>query len=227
MTAQLPLALRLREGFDLDSYAGPPGLAEALKALVAGEWGQVYLHGASGTGRTHLLTAAVRLAEGLGQSACLLPGEEMAHLTPDVLEAFEQFDLVAVDNVDALAGLPDWEEALFHLYNRCREAQGRLLFAALAPPAAAGFALPDLASRLGAGPVYRLTVPDDAALAALLQRRARHRGLVLGEEVAAYVVQRGERTPAALMQLLEALDEHALARQRRLTIPFVKEVLGW
>ena len=175
MTAQLPLALRLREGFDLDSYAGPPGLAEAVKALVSGEWGQVYLHGAPGTGRTHLLTAAVRLAEGLGQSACLLPGEEMAHLTPDVLEAFEQFDLVAVDNVDALAGLPDWEEALFHLYNRCREAQGRLLFAALAPPAAAGFALPDLASRLGAGPVYRLTVPDDAALAALLQRRARHR----------------------------------------------------
>ncbi|WP_111656214.1 DnaA regulatory inactivator Hda [Isoalcanivorax indicus] len=227
MTAQLPLALRLREGFDLDSYAGAPGLAAAVQALVAGEWGQLYLHGPSGTGRTHLLSAAVRRAEEQGVAACLLPGEEMAHLTPDVLEAFDQYGLLAIDNVDALAGLPVWEEALFHLYNRCREAGAGLLFAALAPPVAAGFVLPDLASRLAAGPVYRLAVPDDAALADLLQRRAGRRGLVLGDEVAAYVVQRGERTPAALMALLETLDEHALARQRRLTIPFVKEVLGW
>ena len=227
MSAQLPLALRLREGYDLENYIAAPALDAAVRGLVDGAFGQLYVYGDAGTGRTHLLSATVRLAEMQGLSACLLPGEELAGLSPDVLEAFEQFSLLAVDNIDALAGLPAWEEALFHLYNRCREREARCLFAAQAVPAGAGFQLADLASRLAAGPVYRLTLPDDDALAALLARRAARRGLTLNEDVAAYIVQRSERRPAALMRLLEALDEHALVRQRRLTIPFVKEVLGW
>lgn len=227
MDAQLPLALRLREGFDLDSLHGAEQLVAAVQALVSGDLNQLYVHGDTGSGRTHLLSAAVREAERRGLTACLLPGEELGQLPPEVLEDFEHFSLIAIDNIDQLAGQRDWEEALFHLYNRCRDTDAVCLFAAGSAPAAAGFSLADLASRLAAGPVYRLPVLTEADLVVLLCQRAARRGLALNEDVAGYIVLRGERTPAALLGLLDTLDEHALVRQRRLTIPFVKEVLGW
>ncbi|MBZ2188301.1 DnaA regulatory inactivator Hda [Alcanivorax sp. JB21] len=227
MDIQLPLALRLRDGADLDSLLGARPLVAAVQALVSGELNQLYVHGDVGSGRTHLLSAAVREAENRGLTACLLPGEELGQLPPEVLEDFEHFALIAIDNIDELAGQRAWEEALFHLYNRCQDTDAACLFAARSAPASAGFGLADLSSRLAAGPVYRLPVLAEDDLVALLCQRATRRGLSLNADVAGYIVLRGERTPAALLALLDTLDEHALVRQRRLTIPFVKEVLGW
>lgn len=229
MSAQLPLALRLRDGLTLETFvAGPNQAALAtLLPLLAGEAGQLYLYSDPGLGRTHLLTAAVVQAEQAGLRAALLPGRELAALPPALLEDFDHFDLLALDDLDLLAGRPEWEEALFHLYNRCRDRGAAMLFAAAGAPAAAGFALPDLRSRLAAGPVFRLQPLTDDELIELLRGRAARRGLTLADEVAGFIVHRGARTPSALLALLDRLDEHALARQRRLTIPLVKEALNW
>lgn len=229
MTGQLPLALRLRDGLSLETFVvGANGAAmTALAPLLRGDGGQLYCYGTAGVGRTHLLTGAVRQAEADGRRACLLPARELVALPPALLEDLDRFDLLALDDLEQFAGLPEWEEALFHLYNRCRDRGAALLFAASAAPAAIGVQLPDLASRLAAGPVFRLQPLDDEDLAVLLQGRAARRGLALSDEVAAFIVHRGARTPAALLALLDRLDEHALARQRRLTIPLVKEALGW
>ena len=226
---QLPLALRLREGMDFEAFLPPAGAEVAVarvRSLARGEepGGQVWLRGAPGSGRTHLLEAAVREA---GGGASLLPGEELAQLPADVFEGLEGLSLLALDDVEALAGHRTHEEALFHLYNRCRDSGTALLFAAAAAPGDCGFALPDLASRLAAGPVFRLPELEDAELAGLFRLRARRRGLIVGEREAAWLVRRCERRAAAVVDLLEWLDREALARGRRLTTPFVKELTGW
>ncbi|MAY09973.1 MAG: DnaA regulatory inactivator Hda [Alcanivorax sp.] len=166
-------------------------------------------------------------AQELGRHACLLPAGELLPLVPDVLESMEQFDLLAVDDVDRFAGEAAWEEALFHLYNRMMARGGTLLFSATAAPGALGWLLPDLATRLAAGPVFRLQPMEEEDLAALLAERARERGLKLGPEVARFMVMRSERSPALLLERLATLDRTALARQRAPTIPFVKDVFGW
>lgn len=229
MPSQLPLALRVREGLTLDSFVvGSNGPAVALLAsLAAGEPGQLFLHGEPGSGRTHLLSAAVVAAEQAGRRACLLPAAELAPLPPALLEDFDSFDLVAVDDLQHVAGVRAWEEALFHLYNRLMAAGRVLICTADRPPTQCGVQLPDLSSRLAAGPVFALHGLSDDDLAALLQQRAAARGLRLGEGVASFIIHRGQRSPAALLATLNRLDEHALARQRRLTIPLVKEALGW
>ncbi len=225
---QLPLALRLREGMDFASFVTPPGgevAVERLRALAMGEQGgQAWLHGPAGSGRTHLLEAAVRAA---GPGASLLPAGELAGLSSAVLEGMESMRLLALDDVDELAGCPEWEEALFHVYNRCLESGTILVFSASASPTESGFALPDLVSRFASGPVFGLARLDDAGLAELFRLRARRRGLSPGEDVARYLVSRCRRSPAELVALLDRLDDQALVRGRRLTIPFVKEELGW
>lgn len=229
MSAQLPLALQLREGNDLNNFQpGPNGAVLAgVREAVCGADRQAFVWGGEQQGKSHLLEGAVRLAQQQGMSACLLPAAELLPLAPAVLESMEQFDLLAVDDVQCFAGNPAWEEALFHLYNRLMGRGGRLLVAADGAPGALGLLLPDLATRLAAGPVYRLQSLDDEGLQALLQSRGRARGLKLEQDVAHYIVLRSPRSPGALLTLLDTLDRLALAQQRSVTIPFVKAALGW
>jgi DnaA family protein len=226
---QLPLALKLRQGKDFAGFVGAAAdLLPLLQSLAAGEGGQVYLYGEAGTGKSHLLEAAVAEVERQGGRACLLSAPLLKELPPSALAGMEAgIRLLALDDVDAVAGRPEWEEALFHLYNRCQQERVALLFAARHPPRQAGFGLPDLMTRLGAGPVVSLSLPDDAGLMRLLQQQARARGLDVGEELAQFLLKRAPRQPAALAQLMDKLDQAALADGRRLSIPFVKQCLGW
>lgn len=227
-TRQLPLSLQLRDESTFDNYvAGDNGAALAALRALPQAAGQVWLWGSEGLGRTHLVEAVVRDAMARGLTAMMLDGRTLDALSPEVLDGLEQFGLLAIDDVDVLAARPDWEEALFHCYNRLRDVGGRLLVTASAPPASAGFCLPDLASRLAAGPVFALKPLSDDDLLDLLVRRAQARGLSLTAEAAQFVVARSDRHPAGLVAQLDRLDKAALAHQRRLTIPFIKRATGW
>ena len=128
---------------------------------------------------------------------------------------------------DVVMGVDNWEHALFGLYNRAREWGCRLLIAANASPRALAVKLADLRSRLSWGVVYQLSAASDEEKQAILQFRARRRGLNLGDEVASYIVTRAPRELDQLLQLLDRLDRASLADQRALSIPFVKQQLGW
>lgn len=227
--AQLPLGLRLPATSRFDNYLAGPNreAAAAVEQLAVGETaGMLFLAGAAGLGKTHLLQAACRAVESAGTSSAYVPLLALAELDPAALEGLEHYSLLAIDDVQAIAGQPAWEEALFHLYNRQREAGGRLIGAATAPPEQLGLQLPDLRSRLGWGALYVLQPIDDAARLRILVLRARERGLELPEETAQFLLRRYPRDLPALLGLLGRLDEAALASQRRLTVPFVREVLG-
>ncbi len=225
---QLPLEIGLREEQDLEGFvAGDNAFALATvreMALGAGEQ-QVFLWGPAGAGKSHLLQGACLAASRRGEQTAHLPLARLADLGAGVLEGLEAMSLVCVDDVDAIAGRRVWEEGLFGLVNRVRDAGGRLIFAAGCPPGDLGIGLPDLVSRLGWGPVFRVAPLDDAHKLEALAQRARARGLELPAEVGSYLIRRYPRDPRALFDLLERLDTASMAAQRRLTVPFVKSVL--
>ncbi|HDZ56244.1 MAG TPA: DnaA regulatory inactivator Hda [Pseudomonas xinjiangensis] len=230
---QLPLGVKLRDEATFTSYFAGPNAAVvgAVEALAspgsAVPEPYIYLWGAQGSGRSHLLQAACHRMSERDGLAMYLPLREVKSHGPAILEGMEAFDLLCLDQLDALAGDPEWEEALFHLYNRLREQDGRLLLAASAPPRALEFTLADLASRLSWGVVYQLQMLDDHGKQEMLKLRAELRGLQLPDEVARYILSRGSRGMAELFAALDHLDQASLQAQHRLTIPFVKRVMGW
>ena len=143
-----------------------------------------------------------------------------------MLEGLEQMNVIVVDNIDAIAGDKQWETALFHLYNRVRDkGQGALFVTATQPLASIELSLPDLQSRLAWGLVYQLhALTDDEKLVAL-QQRADSRGFELPDEVGRYLLRHLSRDMVMLFGLLDRLDQLSLAEQRRLTIPFVKQII--
>ncbi|OHC11695.1 MAG: DnaA regulatory inactivator Hda [Pseudomonadales bacterium GWC1_66_9] len=230
---QLPLGVRLRDDATFANYypganAAALGYAERLCEPDAG-WTEslIYLWGAEGVGRSHLLQAACIRFEQRRELAIYLPLAELADYGPALLDNLEQSELVCLDDLEAIAGRDDWEEALFHLFNRLRDCGRRLLLSAAVSPRELPIKLPDLKSRLTLALVFQLHGLTDEDKLRALQLRASRRGLHLTDEVGRFILTRGSRSMAALFELLDTLDQASLQAQRRLTIPFLKETLGW
>jgi DnaA family protein len=221
---QLPLRIGLRDSATFANFL-PASNAQALHALQQQNEPFIYLWGPSGSGKSHLMQAACHAVTEAGGSAVYLPLAELSPMSPELLDGMEQMQLVCIDEVDSIAGNGSWEQALFHLYNRLRDSGNRLVVAGRASPMALGLNLPDLVSRLGWGPVYQLQLLSDEEKAAALRLRAAQRGMEMPPEVASYLLNRAPRDMQALFALLDELDEVSLAAQRRLTIPFVREII--
>ena len=177
--------------------------------------------------RSHLLQAACLRVEERGGRALYLPLAELGQYGPQLLDNAEFCDLVCLDDIQTVLGQRQWEEALFHAFNRLRDAGKQLLIAADAPPRNLKMKLPDLQSRLSLSLVFQLhELGDDDKLRAL-QLRASRRGLQLPDDVGRFILARSERSMTVLFDTLEQLDRASLQAQRKLTIPFLKEVLGW
>jgi DnaA family protein len=227
MIRQFPLDLRWPSHQRLDAFwpgANVPalqGVSDAAKS--AGAW--LYLQGASGTGKSHLLIAACRAALEADRPARYVSLAQLAAPRSDAIVGVAPEGLLAIDDIQAIAGDHDGERALFDLYNRAKAAGARLLFAANAPPADLGITLPDLVSRLSMCTQYALRPLDDAGRRAMLRVLAARLGLRLDDEVLDWWFARQPRDPASLVALLQRVDRASLAAQRRITIPFLRELL--
>jgi DnaA family protein len=228
MSQQLALGVGLRDDATFETFRpGPNEIAVAMIRSLAsgGAEQQVFLWGPAGSGRSHLLQAACQHASQGGRRITYLPLSELARLDSALLEGLEALDLVAVDDVDAVAGQRPWEHGLFDLINRLRAGRTRLAVTAGSPPAAVGFSLPDLTSRLGWGPVFQLHALAEPDRRAVLEEAAERRGLSLSSDAVGFLMTRCRRDLASLLATLDRLDQASLAAQRRLTIPFIREVL--
>lgn len=222
---QLALELRLADFALFATYhAGENAAAvAALKSAVTSPGRAVHwVWGADGSGRSHLLQAAV--AESAGRCAWL-PLADYADASPGMLDGMGALDLLCVDDIDAVAGNPDWERQLFRVFEELKAGQGTFIASASSSPAEAGFTLRDLQSRLASGPVWRLRSAGDDDLLAALQLRADWRGLELSDEAGRFLLRRVTRSTASLFRLLDEVDQAALEAQRKLTIPFLRSVL--
>ena len=225
---QLALDIQPAADLEFDSFrAGANGeLVRQIQTSAAGT-GEPYLFfwGAAATGKTHLLQAATRLASDSGRRAAYLPLGQRGVLAPAMLEGLEQLDLVCLDDLQAVAGDADWEEPLFHLFNRLRSQGCNLQVSADQPLAGLPVDLPDLRSRLAWGPCYQVHPLDDGESLQLLIDRAGRLGMELSPEAARYILYRCRRDAGHLMEAVQRLDRLTLERQRRPSIQLIRDLL--
>jgi len=231
--SQLPLALALHEHARFDTFVVDGNAAAVAHVRALGEGRRsdlLWLWGPPGAGKTHLLQAACRSAGDAGLRSMYVPlvGSPAPDGAPgpELLAGLEALDLLALDDIDAVAGAPDWEPRLFSLLNDYYSSGGRVLLGAQAAPAQTPFALRDLASRACGAIVYRLDeLGEDDRLAALIGH-AQTRGLELDGPTARFLLSRVDRSMTEVCRWLDLLDRASLAAQRKLTIPFIRDALA-
>lgn len=198
----------------------------SLKALIDGEGeSQIGLWGGHASGKTHLLNASADYARRRGVAMQIYDGAELCRCDDTGFEADGGCDVLAIDNLDAIAGDPGWETFFYRVVNRCREGGLRFLFAMRVRPGELQTLLPDFRSRLQWGLMLQLPGSDDEETREILRQRARLLGMRLSDEVLAYLMTHYRRDLAAQMAILRRLDETSLLQQRKVTIPLIKTAL--
>lgn len=227
---QLPLGVQLPDTASFESYHAGPN-AEAVTALRgAGEPSApplILLFGPPGAGKSHLLQALTR-AFARGAACAYVPLRELlaeGATAADTLDGLERAQLVCLDDVERVLSHADWPLALLRLLDGLRVHGGHAVLAAPAPPDRLALDLPDLRTRLSAAAIYGLKPLSDADRTALLQERARARGLELPEDAARHLLARLPRDAGSLVGALDRLDRALLSAQRRLTLGFVQQWL--
>lgn len=224
---QLPLAIALRSDVTFDDFIITPAnklIVKQLQAFANGNEQFVFLAGPKSCGKTHLIHASCHRIMEQGELPIYLSLDQ-PQLAPAALQKLELQKFVCLDHIDSVLGYNDWEEALFHFYNRAQENKTKLLLSAATTPPQLDCQLADLKSRLCHGLTLTLTAPNDRDKLHILKLHADKRGMELPYDVSRFLLRHSNRDLTELVNQLDKLDQATLVKQRKLTIPFIKSVL--
>ena len=216
---QIPLAIGVEAARSFDNFVpGANAAAIAHLQALAPQAAPVYLWGASGAGKTHLLQALVERLEAQGGHAGWF---DAADRLPWPFE--EAWAAIVLDDCDRLDA--DRQHAAFALFVEAATRSVPIVAAGRVPPVD----LPlreDLRTRLGWGHVFAIEPLGEPEVRATLRREADIRGIFLSDEVMGYLLTRFERDLKHLMAQLDRLDEFSLSTKRQITVPLLKQMLA-
>ena len=223
------MPITLDRQYSFDNFISPEDslVVDSLRGLVAGDGERlVGLWGASASGKTHLLNASADYARHQGVTMQLYDGLQLRHCDADALLGGDEIDLLAIDNLDALAGDRAWESFIYRIINRCQAGESRFLFSMSERPETLNVCLDDFRSRLQWGLLLQLPNSGEAEIRRILRRRAELLGLHLSDEVIDYLLRHHARDLGEQIHILQRLDGASLTLKRRVTIPLVKQALA-
>jgi len=223
---QLPLGISVQDQCTFDNFFLGPNRAvilEIISALDNTDFSCISLWGKPQVGKSHCLQAACHHLAKRAGTICYLPLKQIELKSSEIFYGLEAMNLVCIDDIDVILGKPDWEQALFSLFNQMRDKKNKLIFSANNNIDQLNIKLADLRSRLKWDSVLCIQELDDTEKTQALQLRCKNRGIELPSESAEYLLKRREREMGALYELIEALTLEAISEKRRLTIPFIRD----
>lgn len=228
MAEQLPLHFEFRANQTFNDFF--PGtnqeIVTHLQQCIAGVGEQqVFLWGKSGQGKTHLLQACCHQAQNQNLSSFYFDLADAMLPDPSMLNGLDQYDAVCFDNIEHIAGNEAWELAFFNFFNMSRDSGHKLIVSASSAPGDIAIQLPDLKTRLNWGLTLKIQALADNDRIAALIFKADQMGFEIAPQAGRFLLTHYDRDPASLWALLKKLDKASLAAKRKLTLPFLKQIL--
>jgi len=225
---QIALPLSLDRQYSFENFISDRAdlIVASLKALIQGDGeAQIGLWGTTASGKTHLLNASADYARQKSVVLQIYDAKQLLQCDANEFEGFSHCDVLAIDNLDAIAGNAEWEACFYQVINRCRDGDYRFVFAMAHRPEGLETTLDDFRSRLQWGLMLQLPSSDDIEIRQILRKRAQLIGIELAEDVISYLMTHHARNLATQMAILRRLDGASLSQQRKVTIPLIKQAL--
>ncbi|MDX1795899.1 MAG: DnaA regulatory inactivator Hda [Hydrogenovibrio sp.] len=239
MYAQLPLKIGLREEACFETFVAETesltlALADVQKNLKKASGQAFCFVGPSGVGKTHLLQAACRYQIEIQQSkpsasaSVYLPlGDQSLPLVPAVLDGMEQISLVCVDDVDGVIGQTEWELALANLLMKAKSQGHSIMLSSQSFIGDWPIKTKELASAMmSVLPIDLAPLDSDKEIVYALQKHADKLGFKLPVEVCNFLIKQFSKDLQELLAVVGLLEEASFVQKRRITLPFVKQVLS-
>ncbi|GMU81541.1 MAG: hypothetical protein AMXMBFR47_14120 [Planctomycetota bacterium] len=216
-------------------------LAHASCKAVCVQPGAVYnplfVHGPSGTGKTHLLQAICTHFERTGgeSRAIYLTCETFVNefiraIETGGLAAFRDSirhaEVLVIDDVQFLAGRESSQEELFHTFNVLHQSRRQIVLSADLPPAEIPTLEERLVSRFKWGLVVQVGMPDRETRHAILAKKARLRGVEVPDEILDLVAEQVSSNVRALEGALTKLISETTLGGKPMSIDTARQILA-
>ncbi|MBK9119274.1 MAG: chromosomal replication initiator protein DnaA [Phycisphaerales bacterium] len=233
----------LSADFVFDQFVVGPSnrLAHAACGAVCNQLGTLYnplfLHGASGLGKTHLLQATcteVLKRDGTRQVTYVtcesFVNDFVQAMAAGALPIFREnaraSDLLVIDDVQFLANRESSQEELFHTFNALYQSGKQIILSADTPPNEIPTLEDRLVSRFNWGLVVQIDPPSRETRQAILHKKARLRGVEVPDEVIDVIAEHVEANIRLLEGALTRLITMTQLEGRPLTVETAREVLS-
>ena len=226
---QIALPLTFDKQFSFDNFLSERAefLSGSLKSSIDLEGESLIgIWGGHDSGKTHLINAVAHYARQQSRRFQFYDGYQLMACDPMLFDDFANSEILLVDNLDAICGHRQWEQKFYQLINACKQGEMTLLFTALTNPQFLNCTLPDFQSRLSWGLLLQLPTVVDGDIGQVLKFRAELLGIELSKEVITYLLTHYPRHLSAQINILRLLDEISLSAKKRVTVPFIKQVLA-
>ena len=224
---QMPLAIQLDDFAVFESFfpARNQEIYQLLSELdgSSDRFDGFWLWGETASGKSHLLQA---VSDNMVNNCIYIPMKELIGHNPQIIEDLSSRNIVCIDDIDLCAGKKEWELAIFDLCNQLLDRKLSLVASSSSKVANSGFIIKDLQSRLSILPSYKIQHLNDEESKSALRLRAKFRGIAISNEVLDYLLRRVNRDMTSLYEILDLLDNASLVAKRKLSIPFVKEIIN-
>jgi chromosomal replication initiator protein len=209
------------------------------RAICSGDavpYQSLYLSGASGLGKTHLLMSIGNHLAETGSSAKTLYvhcrdlieslNREEDGLPGNLGTPGSEVDFLLLDDIDRITGNLPAQEALYRVYNQTLEQGGKMVFAGRTPADQLKKTESFLTSRFKWGMTAELLPMDDEATAQLIQKLAEDMGMDIPEKIITYLLTRIPRDFQSVKNAVTCINEESLRQKHKVTLPLVKHALG-
>lgn len=235
--------LRLNGEYRSDAFVVGPcnRMAHAAALAVAGAPGQLYnplvIYGESGVGKTHLAQAICHdlLDRSPGSRAAYVSCEIFTHdyieaMQSDAVQSFHDryrsADLLVIDDVQLLAARERSQEEFFHTFNSLHQEQRQVVLTSDCHPDQILNIQDRLRSRLMWGLVARIDAPCLETRVAIVEKKAKARGISLPHDVALFLAENVRRGARELEGALAQLQHASGAEQKPITLELARQVVA-
>mgnify|MGYP003618033377 FL=1 len=224
---QLQLDIEPQLDARISDFSGPGWghVVDAVRQLHAGLLNRFYVYGGAGTGKSHLLSAICDSYLEIGKTAIHVSLLELLDAPTEAITSLDQYDLVALDDIEAISGVPHWQRAVFHLINYSDEMGGQLVFSSRFAPIELKLELPDLQSRLTQA--VSVKVPSGGLFAdrlALVNSILERRGVHMDQQIVDHLLAHGPHQTSVLLQLIEKLIQLLKGEKTKLSGSNIRQI---
>ncbi len=240
--AEAPGRMRLDARMTFDSFVvgACNRIANAAARAVVddpgGRWNPLYIYGASGLGKTHLLNAIGHEIQRRDPSARVVyvTADDFIHefvqaIRRDNTRAFrmhyrEEASVLLMDDIQFLDSDRSQEE-LFYIFNVMQRQRRQMVFTSDVEPQEIEKFEPRLRTRFQGGQIVDMQAPDRETATAILLERARAMGRIIPDDLAATMAHAVTGNVRELLGLLNRLVLHCDTTGEQPSLSFAREVM--
>jgi len=236
-------AVPLNPDYTFENFVTGPcnRLPHAASVAVAEKPGNAYnplfIHGGVGLGKTHLLQAVCqKVLEKYDEARILYLSCDSfinqfitAVETGDMAQfrhRYRHVDMIVIDDIHFLAGRDRTQEEFFHTFNTLYQSHKQIILSADAAPSEIPELEERLVSRFNWGLVARIEKPCYETRVAILQKKARMRGLVLPDDVICYIAAKIDNNTRELEGAITKVQGLGLLNDGQIDLELAKAALG-